>query len=193
MNDQAKKELRDALKIKRRDAHKLYGADAMHLIVSQFLKIHLPYPSVIAGYMAIKDEINPDMIMLALAAGGHQLCLPVTMALRQPLAFREYHVGEKLVTNDMFDLLEPSKEKKILIPDIVILPLLGADRRGNRIGFGLGFYDFTLEALRKNNPSVLAVGLAYDEQIIPDFEPKPHDQPLNIIVTPREVIYCPAL
>jgi 5-formyltetrahydrofolate cyclo-ligase len=69
-----------------------------------------------------------------------------------------------------------------LQPEVLIVPLVGFDARGYRLGYGGGFYDRTLEALRARGP-VLAVGFAFAGQEMPSVPIEPTDQKLDVIVT----------
>jgi 5-formyltetrahydrofolate cyclo-ligase len=88
-----------------------------------------------------------------------------------------------------FGVLEPSPDRASLAPDIVLVPLLGFDRAGHRIGYGQGHYDRTLSALRARGP-VLAIGLAFAAQETPDALAQGHDQRLDAVLTPDGVIEC---
>lgn len=192
----------------------MWQASAAEELLAQFQKIDLPEKFICAGYIAIHDEINPEPILQFLSEQNFQLCLPVMVGENEPLIFREYRVGDLVLSSSaeqreagdpvhaqtgspraararMTSIPEPTPDKPTLVPDILLVPLLGFDRRGNRIGYGKGFYDRTLADLRAANPNIIAIGLAYAQQET-HITPAAHDQPLNIIVTPREVIYCPA-
>jgi 5-formyltetrahydrofolate cyclo-ligase len=67
-------------------------------------------------------------------------------------------------------------------PEVLIVPLVGFDARGNRLGYGGGFYDRTLEGLRAKRPT-LAVGFAFSAQLLSDLPLEPTDQPLDVIIT----------
>jgi 5-formyltetrahydrofolate cyclo-ligase len=73
------------------------------------------------------------------------------------------------------------------VPDLLLVPLLGFDRRGYRVGYGGGFYDRTLQALRAVG-RVRAVGLAYAGQEAEAVPTEPVDQPLDALVTEREIV-----
>ncbi|MEK6733929.1 MAG: 5-formyltetrahydrofolate cyclo-ligase, partial [Pseudomonadota bacterium] len=75
-----------------------------------------------------------------------------------------------------------------VIPNIIIAPVVACDAKGNRIGLGKGFYDITLQYLRKKNPNLLYIGLCFDFQLIERIESAKHDQKLDIIITESQVI-----
>jgi len=185
-----RKTLRTDLRI-RRLAAALHHPNAAQLLLERFQTIVLPAQSLVAGYAAIKDEINPVAVMEFLASQGMKLCLPVIVQGDAPLEFHPYQLGNALDMHDTYALPQPTRYNPV-IPHILLIPLLGFDRTGNRIGYGKGYYDRTLEQLRARH-NIIAIGLAYAEQEVEQINAQPHDQRLNIIVTPREVIYCSAL
>jgi 5-formyltetrahydrofolate cyclo-ligase len=144
----------------------------------------------VAGYVAMGQEINPQPVLQIFSGCGWSLCLPVVRDENAPMMFRAYRSGDRLQANEWHQFPEPLADQTIVVPDVVIVPLLGFDRAGNRIGYGKGYYDRTLAHLRAQG-DVTAIGLAYNEQELEKIDAEPHDQPLNIIVTPGEVIYCP--
>jgi len=86
-----------------------------------------------------------------------------------------------------FGIQEPTAAAPVLRPDLLLVPLLAFDRSGHRLGYGGGFYDRTLRALRADG-AVLAVGIAYAGQEVDAVPVAEYDQPLNWIVTEREAI-----
>ena len=180
--------MRDQLR-QTRNAASLAQPNAAMLLLRQFQTIQIPSGAVVSGYMPIGSEINPLRIMDTLASGHVPLCLPVVAEENAPLEFRTYKMGDPLMTRGKFDIPEPLSNQAAAVPNILLVPLLGFNRAGDRIGYGKGYYDYTLAALRAKNPKLLAVGLAYAEQEI-HITPAAHDQPLNIVVTPRETLYC---
>jgi 5-formyltetrahydrofolate cyclo-ligase len=74
-------------------------------------------------------------------------------------------------------------------PDILLVPLACFDRKGNRIGYGAGYYDLTINRLRVLKP-VVAIGLAYHAQHAPVVPSTPRDARLDMVLTEREAIDC---
>ena len=92
------------------------------------------------------------------------------------------------MTSGKFDILEPA-EKGYITPDIVLVPLLAFDRKGHRLGYGGGYYDATLAALRAEH-TIIAVGLAYAQQAcLFNLPTEPHDQKLDWVITPERAHY----
>jgi 5-formyltetrahydrofolate cyclo-ligase len=87
-------------------------------------------------------------------------------------------------------VLQPPPEAEALAPDVVLVPLVLADRRGTRIGHGKGHYDRALSHLRQGNP-IVTIGLGWESQIVEGPIPAdPWDMKLDAIATPREWIAC---
>lgn len=132
---------------------------------------------VLAGYMAMRTEIDPHA---AMAAHQGPVCVPVIMGKGQSLKFREWTPGCAMVPGD-FGALIP-RDGAWLEPEVLIVPLVGFDRRGYRLGYGGGFYDRTLRALRAKHPT-LAIGFAFAAQELPEVPIDQYDQRLDTIVT----------
>ncbi|WP_199553413.1 5-formyltetrahydrofolate cyclo-ligase [Sandaracinobacteroides hominis] len=141
---------------------------------------HLGPPAILGTYAAMGDEIDPTSVEMAAMALGWRLAWPrVTGAA--PLSF---HISDYPSLKPGFrDILEPDATAPVARPDVLLVPLLAADRQGNRLGQGAGHYDRTLAELRSHGP-VLAIGLAFDIQIVPAVPADRWDQPLDAIATP---------
>jgi len=177
-----KAELRTTVYARRKLAHEAGGAAAAALAArDRFLALGLHAGQrVISGYRPIRTEIDATPVMEALIAAGHRICVPVIIAPRQPLRFREWTPGCAMTTG-AFGAQIPA-EGAWLEPDLLIAPLVAFDRQGWRLGYGGGFYDRTLEGLRAQRPT-LAIGLAYAAQEIDAVPTEPTDQRLDAIVT----------
>ncbi|SMX32587.1 5-formyltetrahydrofolate cyclo-ligase [Actibacterium lipolyticum] len=134
---------------------------------------------VISGYMPIRTEIDPLAAMLGMI-GQSRVTVPVIQGDGLPLIFREWHPDAKMIDGP-FGALVPA-EGDFLEPEVLIVPLLAFDRRGYRLGYGGGFYDRSLEALRVARPTI-AIGFAYSAQEVKEVPTEPTDQPLDVLVT----------
>ncbi|PIE06476.1 MAG: 5-formyltetrahydrofolate cyclo-ligase [Rhodobacterales bacterium] len=139
---------------------------------------------VIAGFMPIHTEINPLPVMAAMAGSG-PVGVPVIEAKAAPLAFHRWRPGCAMEPGPYGAPVPVSRE--VLVPEVVIVPLLGFDRAGGRLGYGGGFYDRTLEHLRTKGPC-LAVGFAYAAQEAEDLPLEETDQPLDAVVSEAGVL-----
>ena len=128
----------------------------------------------LSGYMAMRTEIDP---LAAMAAHQGPVCVPVIIANGQPLKFREWSVGCKMEMG-AFGAEIPA-EGAWIEPEVLIVPLVGFDARGYRLGYGGGFYDRTLAGLRARH-DVLAVGFAFAAQELPEVPIDQFDQPAAV-------------
>ncbi|MGC9419804.1 MAG: 5-formyltetrahydrofolate cyclo-ligase [Rhodovulum sp.] len=137
-----------------------------------------------AGYMPMRSEIDPLPAMAVLASHG-PVGVPVILARAAPLAFHLW-TPTSAMRPGPFGARVP-EAGVAMRPEVLIVPLLAFDRTGARLGYGGGFYDRTLEALRALGP-VLAIGFAYAAQEVARVPVEPTDQRLDAIVTEDEVI-----
>jgi len=134
---------------------------------------------IVSLYWAIRDELSTEPLLAQLAQNGHQVCLPFTKSRNEPLEFRLWTPGQPLAPAG-FGTLAPEEGAKVVIPDIIVLPMLGFDKNGNRLGYGAGHYDRTIDGIDK--PLTL-VGYAFSAQEVDNMPAEPHDKPLDMVVT----------
>jgi 5-formyltetrahydrofolate cyclo-ligase len=176
-----KAQMRKAAFARRKAAHARDMGNAA-AVLSSFLA---GYRGVdLAGYMPIRTEINPLPAMEEAAAHG-RVGVPVILGEGQPLKFSEWS-PEGEMKDGPFGAKIPF-EDRFFEPEIVIVPLVAFDVKGGRLGYGGGFYDRTLQLLRSQRPT-LAVGFAYSDQIAKDLPLETTDQPLDLVITEREII-----
>lgn len=155
---------------------------AGHALAARFPADLLPGPGqVISGFAPFPDEIDPSGILAKARARGAQMALPVVIKKGERLTFRAWDWGQPL-EEGVWGIQVPLASAPVVEPDVLIVPLLGFDHRGGRLGFGGGFYDRTLADLRSKKP-VLAVGVAFEVQRVFEIPLEPTDQPLDWIVT----------
>jgi len=129
-----------------------------------------------------RNEYDFRHLAAALRRRGASTALPVVVAPKSPLIFREWAPGVELAKGPL-GIAYPVDSPE-LIPDHVLLPMLGWDGDGYRLGYGGGFFDRTLASLAKR-PQV--IGLAYEQAYLPTIHPQPHDIPMDFVVTERGV------
>jgi 5-formyltetrahydrofolate cyclo-ligase len=144
--------------------------------------------AVVSGFWPIRSEINPLPLLRRFAAAGARLALPTIVQRGQPLRFRGFAFGEELA-HGQWGIREPKPDAPELDPDVLLVPLAAFDRRGHRIGYGAGYYDLTLKALRAVK-SITAIGLAFALQELDAIPALPHDARLDLVLTERELIDC---
>ena len=174
--------LRAALK-ERREELAARDPDAGETVADKFpMKLFERYGLTVALYLPIGSEIDPKPLMGKLAAAGAKLALPCVQD-DGSMVYRAYTRGDMLEQRP-FGLLEPNPEVPEVNPTLVITPLLGFDRNGNRLGYGKGHYDRALTRLRDQG-RVFVCGLAYFGQEVEEVPAEPHDVPLDWVMTER--------
>lgn len=129
-------------------------------------------------YWPIRAEYDPRFVAHTLRNSGAQTGLPVVVGKGQPLVFRAWQPGTEMREGGL-GIPYPAASPEITL-DAVLVPPVGFDEKGYRLGYGAGFFDRTLAAL---SPQPLAIGVAFECQRLPSIEPQPHDIALDFIVT----------
>jgi len=179
-----KRALRAAMQIRRRSL----GADDRRAAAAGLLDIYdlerpAGSPAVVSGFWPIQDEIDIRPLMARLHGEGCRLALPVVHGRGQRLSFRAWQPGDPLEAG-VFGTLQPAARCETLEPDALLVPLLACDAEGWRLGYGGGYYDRTLEDLRRRR-QVTAIGVGFDLQLVPDVPHGTDDQRLDWLLTDR--------
>jgi 5-formyltetrahydrofolate cyclo-ligase len=144
------------------------------------------FPGLAAATVAfcwpMRGEYDARPLADALRGRGAVTALPVVVAPRQPLVFREWHPGVALASGPL-GIPYPASSHPV-VPTVVLVPLHGWDEAGHRLGYGGGFFDRTLAGLPKR-PIVIGVG--YELGRLPTIRPQVWDVPMDWIVTERGV------
>ncbi|MFI4988614.1 MAG: 5-formyltetrahydrofolate cyclo-ligase [Alphaproteobacteria bacterium] len=167
----------------RRDAAHAAGAATAPARVAAHLAaaFHFPSAAVVSGYWPGRSELDIRPLMAALHAEGHRVALPVVMGRGKPLIFRAWQPGAALEAK-AFGLCEPAASAAELTPQVLLVPFLAFDGEGYRIGYGAGYYDMTLAALRAQR-EVLAIGVGYAAQRVARLPHDERDEKLDWVVT----------
>jgi 5-formyltetrahydrofolate cyclo-ligase len=142
--------------------------------------------TIVSGFSPLKSEIDPFPLMRTLADAGARLAMPVVAGRGKPLIMRAWTFGEPLVEG-VWGIRVPRPEAAELAPDILLVPLLAFDRQGHRLGYGAGYYDMTITALRAAK-AVVAVGIAFAAQEVDPVPTTPRDARLDLVLTERECV-----
>lgn len=149
---------------------------------------------IVAGYSPIGEELDIAPLLHALHDDSIPCCLPVTSPPNRQLTFRRWQ-GEHEMTRSHYGIAVPPMTSATVVPDIVIVPMVGFTDTLHRIGYGAGYYDATLRALRRRKNPPLAVGVAFSTQQITAkdgrFVPDAHDEPLDLIITEKGILRKP--
>ena len=147
----------------------------------------------IASYLANDGEISPHIIISEAEKRNKQTYLPVLHPLKQNRLFFVRHHQPQALRKNRFGIKEPlfwaNPMAATWTLDIILLPLVGFDREGNRLGMDGGYYDRTLARLHhKAGKRPVLIGLAHHCQEVMQLQAQNWDIPLDIIATDRELI-----
>ena len=144
--------------------------------------------AAVSAYWPIGDELDARPLLHAMAERGAVCALPAVAGRGRPLVFRRWRPGDSLV-RARFGLSEPPETAPPVTPDIVVAPLLAVDPAGRRLGYGGGFYDRTIAALRHRG-EVLVIGIGYDVQVRASVPAGAGDRRVDWVVTEKRVLRC---
>lgn len=167
--------------LRARDAVPAATVDEWRRLIDSHLAQAFPMssgPGVLALCWPIRNEYDPRHMARALRVRGWMTALPVVVAPRQPLAFREWHPGVELAMGAM-DIPYP-RDSATVAPDVVLLPMVGWDGACYRLGYGAGFFDRTLASLAKRP---LVIGIGYEIGRLETIHPQSWDIPADCVVT----------
>ncbi|MDF0599882.1 5-formyltetrahydrofolate cyclo-ligase [Psychromarinibacter sp. C21-152] len=178
----AKAATRKAAFARRQEAYDTGDRAAGAARLQEVLQDHRGAP--LAGYMPMRTEIDPLPAMAAHATDA-PVGVPVMQGKGRPLVFHLWQPEAEMQEGPFGARIPVSAAE--MTPAVLIVPLVAFDRAGNRLGYGGGFYDRTLERLRAAAPT-RAIGFAWAAQEAEALPLEPTDQPLDAIVTERETL-----
>jgi 5-formyltetrahydrofolate cyclo-ligase len=145
----------------------------------------VPEGAVISVYHEMSSEVPASNYARWFFEAGHRIALPWFAARGKPMEFREWANPfiDDLLVPDPYGAMQPGADAAALVPEVMFCPLLGFTAARGRIGYGAGHYDKWLAAHRP----ALAIGLAWDCQLVDDLPLEPHDVMLDAIVTPTRI------
>ncbi len=138
--------------------------------------------TIVALYWPLPGEIDLRGLMPWLRAHGATLALPICGPRGTALTFGQYDEETPLVRS-AWGLWEPLGAPRVT-PTVLLVPAVGFDATGQRLGHGAGYYDRTLAAL----PEATAIAVAWADAELPTIYPQPHDVPVTAIVTERGIV-----
>ncbi len=144
----------------------------------------------IAGYLAMPEELQLDVIISSSWQIGKNIFLPVVIANKKPLLFAKYK-KESILTKGSLGINIPVTTNADYVDaknmDLVITPLVAFDEECNRIGMGGGFYDRTFSFVGDSVSNTFLVGVAFDEQQTEKIEANRWDVKPDLIITPSNI------
>jgi 5-formyltetrahydrofolate cyclo-ligase len=183
---QAKAQLRGAALALRDALSPTVRAAAAETIAGRVFSVTIMSGMIVAGFSPMKTEINPIPLLHKLSDAGASLSLPVIAGRGKPLIMRAWKFGDPLESGQ-WGIREPTPDATEVAPDILIVPLACFDRTGHRIGYGAGYYDMTIRALRAMKP-VIAIGIGFAAQEIARVPATTRDERLDLMLTEHETI-----
>jgi 5-formyltetrahydrofolate cyclo-ligase len=143
----------------------------------------VPRGGIVGFYWPIRGEYDARKFVTALLDDGARLALPVVVQKAAPVVFREWRPGAPMVPG-VWNIPVPAEDIQV-VPETLLIPLVGFDERRYRLGYGGGYYDRTLAAMTRKP---LAIGIGYEFSRLETIYPRPHDIPMSLIVTESRVI-----
>jgi 5,10-methenyltetrahydrofolate synthetase len=148
-----------------------------HCIQSRFPALK---DMVVGGYWPFRGEYDPRFLLHGLRLAGARTALPVVARKNEPLQFRQWWPGAPMVTAALGLPMPDGTE--LLTPQALLIPPVGFDERGYRLGYGGGYFDLTLAAM---HPQPLKIGVAFELSRMPTIRPQWHDIAMDFIVTEK--------
>jgi 5-formyltetrahydrofolate cyclo-ligase len=134
--------------------------------------------ALVAGYWPLRGEYDPLGYLRQSIDAGAVAALPVVAAPAAPLQFRPWTPQARMEPGRWITF-HPA-DGPAVIPTALLVPLVGFDAAGHRLGYGGGFYDRTLAALE---PRPLTIGIGFEIARLASIDPGPHDAPMDVIIT----------
>jgi 5-formyltetrahydrofolate cyclo-ligase len=184
-----KKQLRDELRRKRKAHAAALPSEVSALVFNrppeQALSL-VPEGATVGLYRSDEGEAPSRGYIKFFFERGNRLALPRVTTLDKPMEFRLHTdpYEESDLESGVWGLRQPGVAAPVLVPDVLFMPLVGFTTKGDRLGQGGGYYDRYLAA----HPQVVAIGMAWDIQEVPELPTEPHDMRLSAIVTPTRVL-----
>lgn len=157
--------------------------------VREHVRAWAPYrdASCICAYVAVRREMPTAGLILRALENGKTVIAPKVFG-KELRFFRIKNLTDDF-SRGAFGVLEPNEDCEEILPsraDVCLVPGVVFDEKGNRYGYGKGYYDRFLRALP---PAIPTLGLAYDCQVLPEIPAAPFDVPVQYLVTPNRGVF----
>ena len=143
----------------------------------------------ISAYLHTGSEVRTKAVVDWALSNGKRLIVPISDRANKFLVFSEIKSPELELKKGSYGILEPKEEFRRPVPleeaDLILVPGVAWDKSGYRVGYGAGYYDRSVNALRK---PVLMIGLAYEFQVVPRAPRSRYDRRVDKIATERRII-----
>lgn len=142
----------------------------------------------LSAYWPIRSEVDLRSGLEPLAEAGAVLALPAVLD-KATIVFRRYQPGDPLEPGG-FGTSAPPAHAELLDPDVLIMPLVGFDQTGARLGYGAGHYDRAIARLQAKGRAPKTIGVAFEMQSCTHIPTEPHDWPLDAVITEAAIYEC---
>ena len=157
------------------DVHQHWSQAISALLMQGFPQLQ---EMTIGIYWPFRGEYDPRLIARHFRQKGATLALPEVIGKEKPLCFREW-LPDAPMKIGAHDIPVPSEARDVRV-DAVIIPMVGFDQQGYRLGYGSGYFDRTLATY---HPQPLTIGVAFEIQRLENLYPQPHDIAMHYVVT----------
>jgi 5,10-methenyltetrahydrofolate synthetase len=157
------------------DVHQQWSQAISDLLKQGFPKLQTMNIGI---YWPFRGEYDPRLIAQYFRQQGAVLALPEVISKDKPLCFREW-LPDTPMKNGAYGIPVPLETRTVVV-DAVIIPMVGFDQHGYRLGYGSGYFDRTLATYQ---PQPLTIGIAFEIQRLENVYPQPHDIAMHYIVT----------
>lgn len=140
----------------------------------------------LAGYFAVRGEVSVNQSMCELNINKNTICVPKMVENSKKLIFISWKNNTPL-KRGKFNIPIPRTCDEVT-PNFILVPLVSFDKKKNRLGYGGGYYDYTMNTLQKKKVKFFSIGIAYDQQFYSDLPTENFDITLDIIITQSKVI-----
>ena len=178
--------LRKKFLIRRKNKHFAAKKFSFRLIFNLIKKHFQKKKIVIAGYYPSNYEVDILNFLEAASKKRFKIALPVIRSSNK-MSFKLWSFKDPLYVNK-FGMLEPKNSNKNTIPDLIMVPLVAFDNHLNRIGYGKGFYDRSLNKIKKIKKNIISLGVAYSFQKCQQIPINNNDFRLDYIITEKGII-----
>jgi 5-formyltetrahydrofolate cyclo-ligase len=164
----------------------LRNSQARAVIAGLVRDIDLTPYATVGIYWPIRGEVDVRGLAVKCIEAGTTIGLPVVTQPSAPLEFWRWHPGMG-VRHDRAKIPIPA-ERELVVPEALLIPMVGFDRECYRLGYGGGYYDRTLAAFASKP---FCIGLAYEDAELPTIYPQPHDIGMDVVVTSQSILRPP--
>ena len=167
----------------RAERDRFAAANMRAIVVPEAVAALFKPDMVVTTYCPMGSEADPSLLAAAAVDAGCRLALPHVVRRSMPMRFLAWDPARALEPGP-FGLSQPPADSPELVPDLILTPLVGFDRRLNRLGQGAGYYDRAFARF----DHAMRIGVAWSVQEVPAVPADIWDVPLHLIVTEKEVI-----